>query len=226
MYKASDLVDRDEDICISENVRGATIPPDRAKGLEPWTKQFKRYDNYTNKQHDVFVKMVNVLKEDSKCDKRKVGCIIVKDKHIISSGVNGTISGNENKCEDMVIECINCNAKIPRSSFKLDENELLHTRCTSCGTGHSYNSEIIDSCTVYRTRDDVLHAEENAIMNSSRQGISLVGTTAYITTAPCMRCARMLVSVGISKVVYVDGYKNNGLELLKRNDIKVVKMEI
>ena len=36
----------------------------------------------------------------SSCRKRQVGCVIVKDKHLVSSGVNGTTAGDSNECED------------------------------------------------------------------------------------------------------------------------------
>lgn len=36
----------------------------------------------------------------SSCKKRQVGCLIIKDKHLIASGVNGTTAGDSNKCED------------------------------------------------------------------------------------------------------------------------------
>lgn len=41
------------------------------------------------------------------------------------------------------------------------------------------------------------HAEESAIFNAAKEGVSLNGCTAYITGLPCSLCARKLVSVGI-----------------------------
>jgi dCMP deaminase len=48
----------------------------------------------------------------------------------------------------------------------------------------------------------ICHAEENAIMHAARIGISLKGTTAYVTWPPCSRCARSLIQAGIREVVY------------------------
>ena len=45
------------------------------------------------------------------------------------------------------------------------------------------------------------HAERNAIYNAARNGIKLLGSIAYITTAPCIDCARALVQAGITSVV-------------------------
>ena len=56
-----------------------------------------------NKQHRVdilYIRMARIWAENSYCQRRKVGALIVKDKMIISDGYNGTPSGFENVCED------------------------------------------------------------------------------------------------------------------------------
>ncbi|MFV0467861.1 MAG: dCMP deaminase family protein [Dysgonomonas sp.] len=47
-----------------------------------------------------YLRMALIWAENSYCERRKVGAIIVKDKMIISDGYNGTPSGFENVCED------------------------------------------------------------------------------------------------------------------------------
>ncbi len=44
--------------------------------------------------------MASIWAENSYCERRKVGALVVKDKMIISDGYNGTPSGFENVCED------------------------------------------------------------------------------------------------------------------------------
>lgn len=51
-----------------------------------------------------------------------------------------------------------------------------------------------------------LHAEQNAIIQAARHGISIDGSTLYCTTQPCITCAKMLVNAGIVEIVYVDPY--------------------
>lgn len=46
-----------------------------------------------------------------------------------------------------------------------------------------------------------IHAEENAILQAAKNGVSLDGATVYCKMTPCFRCARMIVSVGIKRVV-------------------------
>lgn len=47
-----------------------------------------------------YIRMANIWAENSYCQRRQVGALIVKDKMIISDGYNGTPSGFENICED------------------------------------------------------------------------------------------------------------------------------
>ncbi len=56
-----------------------------------------------NKQTEIdkrYLAMAKIWSENSYCERRKVGALIVKDKMIISDGYNGTPSGMSNKCED------------------------------------------------------------------------------------------------------------------------------
>ena len=60
-------------------------------------------ENNEKKQHDLdlrYMRMANIWAENSYCQRRKVGALIVKDKMIISDGYNGTPSGFENICEN------------------------------------------------------------------------------------------------------------------------------
>jgi dCMP deaminase len=60
-------------------------------------------NNKTEKQQLLdtrYLRMAKIWSENSYCDRRKVGALIVKDKMIISDGYNGTPSGFENVCED------------------------------------------------------------------------------------------------------------------------------
>ncbi len=47
-----------------------------------------------------YLKMADIWAQNSYCNRRKVGALLVKDKMIISDGYNGTPSGFENECED------------------------------------------------------------------------------------------------------------------------------
>ncbi|HDP76484.1 MAG TPA: dCMP deaminase family protein [Bacteroidales bacterium] len=78
-----------------------------------------------------------------------------------------------------------------------------------------------------KTKPYVLHAEANAITKVAKSGNSSEGATLYVTSSPCMECSKLIIQAGIRRVVYCDEYHNlDGIDLLKRAGIKVVKIEI
>lgn len=124
-----------------------------------------------------YIRMAKIWAENSYCNRRKVGALIVKDKMIISDGYNGTPSGFENICED--------------------DNGL--------------------------TKPYVLHAEANAITKIARSNNSSDGATMYVTTSPCIECAKLIIQAGIKRVIYSEKYRlEDGIDLLKRANIEVV----
>lgn len=56
-----------------------------------------------------------------------------------------------------------------------------------------------------------VHAEQNAIADCAKRGVSCEGATAYITHYPCIICCRMLLASGIKEIKYIHDYKNDPL---------------
>ena len=56
-----------------------------------------------------------------------------------------------------------------------------------------------------------IHAEQNAVSDCAKRGVSTNGTTAYITHYPCINCMKILCASGISHIKYVNDYKNDEL---------------
>ena len=72
-----------------------------------------------------------------------------------------------------------------------------------------------------QTRPDVEHAERNLIYFAARKGIRLEGASLFVTTSPCMECARAIFNAGIAEVHYKDLFNDTtGLEWLDQR-IKV-----
>lgn len=77
------------------------------------------------------------------------------------------------------------------------------------------------------TKPYVLHAEANAITKVARSGNSSEGSTLYITSSPCVECAKLIIQAGIVRVVFSDNYRiSDGIELLKRANIEVVQINL
>lgn len=79
----------------------------------------------------------------------------------------------------------------------------------------------------FRTKPYVLHAEANAITKVAKSNNSSEGATLYITTSPCMECAKLIIQSGIRRVVYCNRYHSaDGIDLLKKAGIEVDYIEI
>jgi dCMP deaminase len=64
-------------------------------------------------------------------------------------------------------------------------------------------------------RDDheqaTLHAEQNALCDCAKRGVSCNDATAYITHFPCLICTRLLIASGICEIKYIEDYRNDDL---------------
>jgi dCMP deaminase len=77
------------------------------------------------------------------------------------------------------------------------------------------------------TKPYVLHAEANAITKVARSNNSSEGATLYVTSSPCIECAKLIIQAGIKRVVYADSYRlSDGIDLLKRANIEVVAIDL
>jgi len=73
----------------------------------------------------------------------------------------------------------------------------------------------------------VLHAEANAITKVAKSNNSSDGATLYVTSSPCMECAKLIIQAGIKRVVFYDNYhKADGIELLIMAHIEVLQVEL
>ena len=67
-----------------------------------------------------------------------------------------------------------------------------------------------------------IHAEQNAIIQAAKLGVSIEGATLYCTHQPCVVCAKMIVNSGIVRVVYEEGYPDEfAVEMLKEGGVKL-----
>lgn len=72
------------------------------------------------------------------------------------------------------------------------------------------------------TKDEVIHAEANAISKLARDGESGLGSSMFITHAPCVQCAKLIYGAGISSVYYRNSYRDTaGIDFLNKCEINV-----
>ena len=74
------------------------------------------------------------------------------------------------------------------------------------------------------TKPETIHAELNGILKAAKEGISLIGSTLYVTHSPCRACASMLIQVGVKNVVYGEEFRDTiGISVLKNAGVDIRK---
>lgn len=138
----------------------------------------KRYNKRLD-WDEYFMSLCLLISNRSTCSRLNVGCILVKDNRVISSGYNGHLPG------------------LSHGSVVINN----HEQCT-------------------------IHAEQNAIVDASKRGVSLKGCVAYVTHYPCLTCMKLLIASGISEIKYLNDYKNDPLchRFLNESNINISKI--
>ena len=71
-----------------------------------------------------------------------------------------------------------------------------------------------------------VHAEQNALCDCAKRGVSCAESIAYVTHYPCIICARLLLAAGIKEIKYLYDYKNDELVKLFADQLKVPIVKI
>ena len=72
----------------------------------------------------------------------------------------------------------------------------------------------------------VLHAEANAILKVASSTQSCKGATLYITMSPCQGCSKLIHQAGITRMVYVEEYKDtSGVDFLRKAGVEIVHIK-
>ena len=72
-----------------------------------------------------------------------------------------------------------------------------------------------------------IHAEQNAICDCAKRGVSCNDATAYITHYPCLICTRLLIAAGGREIKYIEDYRNDELVeyFVQQKSICLVKLQ-
>lgn len=78
-----------------------------------------------------------------------------------------------------------------------------------------------------KTLPEVIHAEQNALDKVIRSNVSSVGSSVFVTTAPCIECAKRLHGARVKEVFYRDIYRDEvGIDFLRRAGVHVERIEV
>lgn len=144
---------------------------------------------------DYFLRVADVVADRATCDRGQSGCVIARNKRILTTGYVGAPMG------------------------------LPH--CSE--VGHQIREITHEDGSVSKHCVRTSHAEENAIVQAAKLGVSIDGATLYCKMTPCYTCAKMIINAGIKRVVVRKDYhasedtkeifEEAGVELEIRNNV-------
>ena len=82
--------------------------------------------------------------------------------------------------------------------------------------------QLSDDTVTTKTKDEVIHAEANAILKLAKSNEGGDGAVLFCTHAPCVDCAKLIYGSGINKVYYRNQYRDSsGLDFLNKCEVEV-----
>ena len=158
---------------------------------------------------DYYMDIADLTSKLSSAIRLNVGAVIVKGNKILGTGYNGMPTGWTNECEyKEYMPGDNRDGQLyPLEEYDKDVESNRRFRLV--------------------TKDEVLHAESNAIAKVSGSTESSEDATLFVTTAPCIHCAKMIFQSGIKSVFYRDTYRDDaGVEFLQKGGVSVTKYPV
>ena len=114
-----------------------------------------------------------------------------------------TITSTRSPCERLKVGCL-----------LVKDNRIISQGYNGFLSGKPHESIVRDN-----HEQATVHAEQNAVADCAKRGVSCLGSTAYITHYPCIICFRLLIASGIKEIKYINDYKNDELvDTLKNLD--------
>ncbi len=121
---------------------------------------------------EYFLKVADVVAYRATCDRGRSGCVIARNKRILTTGYVGAPSGMPH-CDEV---------------------------------GHEFKEVKHEDGSTSQHCVRTSHAEENAIVQAAKLGVSIDGATLYCRMTPCYTCAKMIINAGIERVVCEKDY--------------------
>jgi len=133
------------------------------------------------------------------------------------------------KCFESKSTC----ARVKVSAIIVKNGRVISTGWNGVPAGHIHCEDVFKGKDVldenvkaehkeYSDKNEI-HAEQNCLMASAKNGVSTEGCDMFVSISPCTACAKLIIASGIKNVYYVELYDREtyGLELLKKSNIKV-----
>lgn len=121
---------------------------------------------------DYFMEICRQVALRATCDRGRSGCVIIRDRQILTTGYVGSPVGLPH-CDEI---------------------------------GHQFHLVTHEDGHISQHCIRTTHAEQNAICQAAKLGIPLDGASLYCKMTPCYVCAKMIINVGIKRVVCEKDY--------------------
>lgn len=163
-----------------------TLPP--FVDLDPYTRPTK---------DDYFMRMALLVAERATCRRRRVGCVLINARgHVLATGYNGREAGAPHCNEPTGFDFVYENGIDPTRQVTGQATGQVRTYANSCPGWDAPSGERLDAC-------DAIHAEQNALLQC---GDVWAIETCYVTTLPCVPCAKLLLNTGCRRIAYISPY--------------------
>uniref|UniRef100_A0A6H1ZZQ9 Putative CMP/dCMP deaminase zinc-binding n=1 Tax=viral metagenome TaxID=1070528 RepID=A0A6H1ZZQ9_9ZZZZ len=127
----------------------------------------------------------------SPCMSRQIGAILVRNKSILSTGYNGPPRGVPHCGRDRFMKDKNISSLLRGTQL---QKSIVGSTCPRRILGF-LSGEGMELCPAQ-------HAEENAVSNAARLGVSVLNSTLYMNSImPCQKCFGTLINAGIAEIV-------------------------
>ena len=124
-------------------------------------------------------------------------------------------------CISLLISTRSPSKRLKVGSVIVKNNRIISAGYNGFPSGTPHVSIMRDS-----HEQNTIHAEQNAIADAARRGVSIDKSTIYITHRPCINCTKFIISSGIKHIKYLKDYRNDELveQLLKTSNISLQKV--
>ena len=105
------------------------------------------------------------------------------------------ITASRSPCERLKVGCV-----------LVKDNRIISQGYNGFLPGAPHESKVVNN-----HEQATVHAEQNAITDCAKRGVSSDGCDAYITHYPCVNCMKILCASGIKKIYFINDYNNDPL---------------
>ena len=158
-----------------------------------------------------FCRIALEISTHSSCCRKQVAALIVKNYRVVSTGINGSPSG-QLECKDYFSDYC--------KEHSID-SKIFKTRL------NDKNDELYNLHHNFAERFEI-HSEQNAIAELSKNEINAIGADIFCTLSPCSNCAKLIVAAGIKRLFFIEEYDRDtsGIDLCTNSGLEVYKVDL